>query len=221
MNRYLDVLSPKRLKLSNAFNTVQKAFMISLFLAVGFTGHAQENYFIDKNGEKISLYPNPDGKRSFYKEYILTGDISFTAQYLFYYDKKGKRQKIGQAKVQELHHDSTYYKLLPIGSAGMKRLHQVYASNEKYFITNYFSRANFLYIFDKNGKMVETKEKHSWKRKQDYATLKKIEKYFSDCPELIELIRENIINSDYQAIEGDVVYIKNNMFNNLNNYVCQ
>ncbi|MFK7807600.1 MAG: hypothetical protein AB8F74_07380 [Saprospiraceae bacterium] len=187
-------------------------FSLSLF--------AQENYFTNKDGEKVILYSNKKQETTFYKEYILEGDISFTAQYFFYYNKSGKRKKIKQGKVKEVHFENTQYISLPIGAAG-KRLHEVIASNDKYLLTNYFSRANYFYVFDKNNKPVKKKMKHSWKRKDDYRSLKTLKKYFSNCPELLATIKSNIENSDYKMMHGDVAVVKNNMFASLKNYQCK
>ncbi len=195
--------------------------MLFSVLFFSLSAYSQENYFVTQKGEKVLIYENEKEETTFYSDYILDGDISFTAQYFFYYTESGKQKKMKQSKIKELHFDGTYYLCLSIGSAGMQRLHEVLASNGKYLITNYFARANYFYIFDKNYKMVGKKMKHSWKRKDDYKSLNVVKKYFSNCPEILTIIKENIVESDYKTFHGDVAVVKNNMFSRLKNYQCQ
>ncbi|WP_055448574.1 hypothetical protein [Lacinutrix mariniflava] len=197
----------------------------SLFI---FTINAQNKIgsFTTDKGETIDVYENKDNivDLDLASRMIIKGNVILTSEKLIYFDASNKVKKIKQHKVELLNFDGRTFKNLPITKIGQKRLHEIFIENDKYILTNYSSTlGNYFYIFNKNDmKIVKKKTHHSLKKKDDYKSLDKIiKKYFSNCPEIFDQIKQNIRNLDYAWKDANGNWlIKNNMFNGFVNYKC-
>ncbi|GAB5398570.1 MAG: hypothetical protein Aureis2KO_01550 [Aureisphaera sp.] len=184
---------------------------------------SEVGHFVTVQGEMIKIYENEKQKTQAYKNYRITGDIGFSGELFFYYDAQQEFKKIKQKKIEEVHFGSKLYRNFPITRTGAKRLHEVIMENDTYVLTSYYFLVNYFYIFSKSdGKMVESKTKHSKKKKKDYTSLeKKVSKYFPDCNEALAIVKSNIKNGDYRILYGSIAYADIKMFKGISNYKCK
>ncbi|MCB0425070.1 MAG: hypothetical protein KDD13_10585 [Mangrovimonas sp.] len=206
----------------------------TLFNAFNLLAQEQAGYYIDSKDEKVIIYycknhASEESHGILYLSEKIKGknihsnnDLVITPQNLGYYDNTGELIYISQSQVKELHFEERLFINNSI-SLLLDRLHEVIMENDKYILTNYYSRNHHFYIFDKeSGKAVKAKVKHSVKRKDDYESLDRIvSKYFKDCEDILKTIKNNIYNSDYRIVYGGSVKADNNMFKNINNYKCK
>jgi hypothetical protein len=174
-------------------------------------------------GEKIDLYANENKESNVMSGNVLIQDVNLTAQYVYYYDKDGEMIRIAQSKLKSLNYGNKHFKLLPISSMGMKRLHEVIFENKEYVLTNYYHKSNYFYIFQKSDlKAVAKKKKHSWKARKDKKMLKNIiTPYFSNCNDLLLLLQRNIETASYKReFHNGALVIKNNLFAGITGYSC-
>ena len=204
-----------------------KYFLCVFIFIIPFTSNAQEivGYTITKKDERIDFYKNEQEKSKVAYNHIIEGDISFTGEYIYYVDKNNKFQRIAQKKVKQLIHGPNRYLTLPINWSS-KRVHEVIAENNSYFLTQYyFSGFYYFYIFDKSTlKYVENKIPHSYSKRKDQENFKNyIEPYFSDCPKLIEKIRYNVDNIVYEGYIGNrgVKQVENYLFRSISDFKCE
>lgn len=191
-------------------------------------GYSQEivGYAIMENNERIDFYQNVQEKSKLAYNHIIEGDVSMTGQFIFYFDKNNRFEKIAQKKIKKLNYGHKRFLPLPI-SWTMDRIHEVIAENEKYLLTQYyFNGVNYFYVFDKsNMKYVEKKISHSFKANKDFKNFEKyIKPYFSNCPALLKKIKYNIENTIYRsnaAYKDDSAYADNYLFNEISNFQCK
>lgn len=188
-------------------------------------------YLVDKDENVVKLYKNEKNLKQSRNQHLLTGDISVTNEYFWYYDAKGEFKYIKQKKIKQLRYGEQEFIIMPIvGMKRRKRLHTMIAKNNDFVLTNYYSGGyNYFYIFrleDKKGMTI--KNAHSLKKKTDLKYIeKKIKKYFSDCPELIKALEDGVNSSDYEAsrytFKGtERVYVPTNfLFSKVTNYSCE
>lgn len=202
-----------------------KSLYALLFMFTFSVINAQDaiGFLIDENGKEINLFKKQSDKIDIKYNHILNDDVNLTGQFIYYFNNSGDLKKISQSEVKEMSYNGHVFKNLPITKLGTKRLHEIILENDKYVLTSYFFLVNYFYVFEKETyKMVETKTKHSKKRKQDYKSLDKtIKKYFSECSGLMEKVSANIKNGDYKILYGNTAIVKNIMFNGFANYKCE
>ena len=180
-------------------------------------------YLVSDKREKIIFYENTSGEEVRSNNNVLKGDVNLTAQFVHYFNADGKHKKFKQAEVAEIKFDNKEYLKLPIGSFGAVRLQEVIAYNDDYILTNYYHKAFYFFVFEKEEMEMEEKlQNHSNNKKKDMKLLeKKIEPYFNNCPELIARIEKGIEDSNYKReVIDDVIILKNNLFRYVSNFQC-
>lgn len=194
---------------------------------IAISGFSQElvGYAITKNDVKIDFYKNTKEKTKLAYRHLINNDISITGEFLFYFDKNNRFEKIAQKKLKELNYEPRRYLILPINWY-MKRIHEVIAENESFLLTQYYFNGHYyFYVFDKKSmKYTERKILHSYKKEIDSKNFKKyIKPYFKNCPDLLNQIKfnlENIIYRSRAAYQSNTKYAKNYLFRTISNLQC-
>ncbi len=206
---------------------MKKTITVLLFLVVPYI-NAQEviGYFNTTDGEKVLIHKNKDSVSDIdlRSNFIIRGNVTLTPERLFYFNASNEIKDIHQTKVEALEFNGRVFKNLSAARILGNRLHEIYISNDAFTLTNYSSNmGNYFYVFrNKDMKMIERRTQHSTRRKNDYESLEKIvKKYFSNCPEIFNTIKQNIRNYDYASkdISGNWL-LRNNMFKGFTNYKC-
>lgn len=172
----------------------KQLMLLALVFMVKFS-FGGDNYFIKEDSTKVIL----GGK-----------EISFDDTYLMYYDENNKSRKIMMKKVAYLQADAYRYINLPLyKNGGLRRLHRIVATNDEYILTSYFSNNQyFMYVFDKNYKMVEGFFAYYMlfsDRNRDAKTEKAMEEiktYFPHCVKLLNILSTRVKSGDHNILEG-------------------
>jgi len=169
-------------------------FLITLGLSTTLTFSQKVGTLELNNGESVDLYEKTT------KRFV--NKVEYHGQTIYYYTEDGKKKSIKHSKVKNMISGVDLYLSLPIYVFKAKRLHRVVAENEKYLLTDYYSVNRYqFYIFDKKSmNAVEKLRFQTYMPEKDIKLIGVIEKYFSDCPELINKIQSNFdlfYNDDY------------------------
>lgn len=205
-----------------------KLLLSIITLLIFSLGYSQETvgYAITENNERIEFYQNVQERSKLAYNHLIEDDVSMTGQFIFYFDKNNKFEKIPHKKIKELNYGHKRFLTLPI-SWSMDRIHEVIAENDKYILTQYyFNGVNYFYVFDKsNMKYLEKKISHSYKANKDSKNFEKyIKPYFSNCPALLKKLKYNIKNITYRsnaAYKDNSGYADNYLFNGVSNFQCK
>jgi hypothetical protein len=176
-----------------------KYLLTLIFITFSLSIFSQEivGHIVTKKGKKINLYKNSDNKVKGRMYHVLYGDMNLTGEYVRYYDENNNLKKISQSKVEQLVYGEKKYMTLPIKKK-VKRIHEVIAENDNYFLTEYYSYGGFyFYVFDKTDLLKPEVEKiqHSLFKEQDLKIIKTVESHFPNCKILIETLNKNIENA--------------------------
>lgn len=194
-----------------------------------YSSNKKVGYLTTIQGDTIKFYPTAGVTREKKYSQIISGYVALTNEFVFYYNEKGERIKFHQKKIRRLEYFDQSYINLPVGSIwGLKRLHEVVAENNKYILTNYYSSAYYLYVYNKEtSKFQVSKEWNSFKRKKDLKLIeKKIIPYFKDCKDLIEQLKANVEIGDYDTQKKEfrskwgTVKVRRLLFGSIYNFQC-
>ncbi len=203
-----------------------KSFLLLAFTLLWICNNAHSQtesmYFITLENDSVNMHENTSGNSWSVGDYAVSGDYALAEQFLYYHDSNGELIKIKQTDVKNLYVENHYYDSRFIkGNKGQKRLHEVLITSDNFSVTLYFTGTFYLlYIWDKNGDLIEGKITVSRRLKDDQKTYDNLLKdLLKDCPEIKEQIEINLSSKWYNK-KGWGANQRNNMFDNIQNIRC-
>jgi hypothetical protein len=200
---------------------MKKILIITIiFLSSNLFSQNVKNFFITKEGEKITVYKNIHKKTYEKRKHEFKSDYALTGMSFFYHDKNGDLQRTLQSKIKEAFLFGRHYINKKIGSIlGFNRLHEVIIENERYILTQYYEAGFYCYLTDKTkDKFVFKKIKVSKNYKKDRRFIeKKIKPYFKNCKDFMHMI---YLNTKFKYRYKNLIIMNDNLFEDVPSSKC-
>lgn len=143
------------------------------------------------------------------EEFTLFKKVSMTSEDVSFFTDGDKFMYKLQSNIKWMTVYNRIYFCLPFKTGKRLVLMEVLAMNKKYFLAQYWWDWYYYYIFDYEGNMIMSKRKVFNRGKtigsgnNNEKVLEDLKGYFSDCPELINAMTNNLNNKE--MLSQDIV----------------